>query len=164
MVGVRPDGNTPWGESWAVAWRALLASRVVVLVAGALAAGVLGLDPRHTGFDPAGITTPYGALGDALLAPFARWDTTWFVAIAHDGYGDGAREAFFPLYPLLLAIGDVVTGGQVVLAGIALSTAFAAVALTVLHRLVALDYGLTVAQGAVLATAFMPMSFFLSAV
>ena len=164
MVGVRPDGNTPWGESWAVAWRALLASRVVVLVAGALAAGLLGLDPRHTGFDPAGITTPYGGLGDALLAPFARWDTTWFVAIAQDGYGDGAREAFFPLYPLLLAVGGTVTGGETVLAGIALSTAFAAVALTVLHRLVALDYGPAVARGAVLATAFMPMSFFLSAV
>jgi hypothetical protein len=164
MVGVRPDGNTPWGESWAVAWRALLASRVVVLVAGALAAGLLGLDPRHAGFDPAGITTPYGGLGDALLAPFARWDTTWFVAIAENGYGDGAREAFFPLYPLLLAVGGTVTGGETVLAGIALSTAFAAVALTVLHRLVALDYGLTVARGTVLATAFMPMSFFLSAV
>jgi hypothetical protein len=164
MVGVRPDGNTPWGESWAVAWRALLASRVVVLVAGALAAGLLGLDPRHTGFDPAGITTPYGGLGDALLAPFARWDTTWFVAIAENGYGDGAREAFFPLYPWLLAVGGTVTGGETVLAGIALSTAFAAVALTVLHRLVALDYGLTVARGTVLATAFMPMSFFLSAV
>ena len=104
------------------------------------------------------------ALGDALLAPFARWDTTWFVAIAQDGYGDGAREAFFPLYPLLLAVGGTVTGGETVLAGIVLSTAFAAVALTVLHRLVALDYGATVARGAVLATAFMPMSFFLSAV
>src|SRR4051794_16043256 len=164
MVGVRPDGNTAWGDSWAVAWRALLASRVVVLVAGALAAGLLGLDPRHTGFDPAGITTPYAGLGDALLAPFARWDTTWFVAIAQDGYGGGAREAFFPLYPLLLAVGGTVTGGQTVLAGIAMSTACAAVALTVLHRLVALDYGPGVARGAVLATAFMPMSFFLSAV
>ena len=96
MVGVRPDGNTAWGDSWAVAWRALLASRVVVLVAGALAAGLLGLDPRHTGFDPAGITTPYGGLGDALVAPVARWDTTWFVAIAQDGYGGGAPRGVLP--------------------------------------------------------------------
>ncbi len=162
MVGVRSDGNTAWGESWAVAWRALLASRIIVLGAGALAAGLLGLDPRHTGFDPGGITTPFGALGDALVAPFARWDTTWFMAIASNGYGDGAREAFFPLYPLLLAIGGA--AGQMLLAGIAISTALAAVALTVLHRLVALDYGPAVARGAVLATAFMPMSFFLSAV
>src|SRR4051794_13643966 len=133
MVGVRPDGNTAWGDSWAVAWRALLASRVVVLVAGALAAGLLGLDPRHTGFDPAGITTPYGGLGDALLAPFARWDTTWFVAIAQDGYGGGAREAFFPLYPLLLAVGGTVTGGPTGLARIPMSTAGAAGGLPLLH-------------------------------
>jgi hypothetical protein len=163
MVGVRPDGTSRWGESWAVAWRALLASRLVVLASGALAAGLLGLDPRHTGFDPAGVTAPFGELGDALVAPLARWDTVWFVSIAQDGYGGGAREAFFPLYPLLLAIAGGLTG-QWLLAGAALSTAFAAVALTVLHRLVALDYGADVARAAVLGTAFMPMSFFLSAV
>jgi len=77
MVGVRPDGNTPWGDSWAVAWRALLASRVVVLVAGALAAGLLGLDPRHTGFDPAGITTPYGGLGDAQFSQLHQHESPY---------------------------------------------------------------------------------------
>jgi hypothetical protein len=162
MVGVRPDGTSAWGESWAVAWRALLASRLLVLAAGAVAVALFGLSPRHTDFDPAGLTTPFGALGDALLAPFARWDTVWFVSIAQDGYGGGAREAFFPLYPLGLAV--VGAGGQIVIAGAILSTALAAAALTVLHRLVALDYGPAVARGAVLATAFMPMSFFLSAV
>ena len=161
MVGVRPDGT--WAASWAVAWRALLASRLLVLAAGALSAGLLGLDARHTGFDPAGLTAPFGPLGDALVAPFARWDSVWFVAIAQDGYGDGAREAFFPLYPLLLAVGGTLTG-QWILAGVVISTGLAAVALTVLHRLVALDYGARVARGAVLAMALHPMSFFLSAV
>jgi hypothetical protein len=161
MVGVRPDGT--WAASWAVAWRALLASRLLILASGALAAGLFGLDARHTGFDPAGMTTPFSPLGDALVAPFARWDSVWFITIAQHGYGDGAREAFFPLYPLLLAVGGNVTG-QWILAGVAISTAFAALALTVLHRLVVLDYGPEVARGAVLATAFFPMSFFLSAV
>jgi hypothetical protein len=163
MVGVRPDGTSPWADSWAVAWRALLASRLLVIAAGAVAVGLSGLSPRHTDFDPAGLTTPFGALGDALVATLARWDTVWFVAIAQDGYGDGAREAFFPLYPLLLAVGGNVTG-QWILAGAAISTALAAVALTALHRLVALDYGPRVARGTVLAMAFFPMSFFLSAV
>jgi hypothetical protein len=162
MVGVRPDGTSAWGDSWAVAWRALVASRVLVLVAGAVAVGLFGLSPRHVDFDPAGLTTPFGALGDALVAPLARWDSVWFMAIAQDGYGGGAREAFFPLYPLLLAVGGVF--GQMLIAGALLSTALAAAALTVLHRLVSLDYDAAVARGAVLATAFMPMSFFLSAV
>src|SRR3712207_1871589 len=147
MVGVRPDGT--WAASWAVAWRALVASRLLVLASGALAAGLLGLDPRHTGFDPAGMTTPFRPLGDALVAPLARWDSVWFITIAQDGYGDGAREAFFPLYPLLLAVGGNLTG-QWILAGAAISTALAAVALTVLHRLVILDYGPAVARNAVL--------------
>src|SRR5919112_2543682 len=162
MVGVRPDGTSAWGESWAVAWRALLASRVLVLAAGAIAVALFGLSPRHADFDPAGLTTPYGAFGDALVAPLARWDTTWFMTIAQEGYGEGAREAFFPLYPLLLAV--VGAPGAMLVAGAVLSTALAAAALTVLHRLVPLDYGPAVARGAVLATAFMPMSFFLSAV
>jgi hypothetical protein len=162
MVGVRPDGTSAWGDSWAVAWRALLASRVLVLVAGAVAVGLFGLSPRHVDFDPAGLTTPFGALGDALVAPLARWDSVWFMSIAQDGYGGGGREAFFPLYPVVLAVGGA--AGQMLLAGALLSTALAAAALTVLHRLVALDYDAAVARGAVLAMAFMPMSFFLSAV
>jgi len=127
-----------------------------------VAVALFGLSPRHREFDPAGLTTPFGPVGDALVSTFARWDSVWFMSIAQDGYGDGAREAFFPLYPLLLAI--VGAPGEMLLAGALLSTALAAVALTVLHRLVALDHGPAVARGAVLATAFMPMSFFLSAV
>jgi hypothetical protein len=161
MVIVRPDAS--WGASWAVAWRALAASRLVVLVAGALASVLLGLDARHPGFDPAGITTGHGGLGDALLAPFARWDSTWYLSIAADGYADGTRAAFFPLYPLVVRVVGTVVGSPLV-GGILASTALAAVALTVLHRLVALDFGPGVARGAVLATAFFPMSLFLSAI
>ncbi len=159
---MRPDGTSAWGDSWAVAWRALLASRLLVLASGGVAVALFGLSPRHTDFDPAGLTTPFGPLGDALVSTLARWDSTWFMTIAQDGYGDGAREAFFPLYPLMLAAGGVT--GEMLLAGAVISTALAAAALTVLHRLVAIDYGAAAARGAVLAMAFMPMSFFLSAV
>ena len=54
MVGVRPDGNTAWGDSWAVAWRALLASRVVVLVAGALGRRAARPRPAPHGLRPRG--------------------------------------------------------------------------------------------------------------
>ena len=40
---------------------------------------------------------------DPLLAPLARWDAVWYLAIADSGYGGSdARAAFFPLYPLLV--------------------------------------------------------------
>ena len=63
---------------------------------------LFGLSDRAADFDPAGLTTPFGATGDVLAAPLGRWDSVWFLAIADGGYGDGAREAFFPLYPLLV--------------------------------------------------------------
>lgn len=145
------------------AWRALWTSRLLVLVSGVVAAAVFGLSARAEDFDPAGLTIGFGSVGDVLVAPFARWDSVWFLAIADGGYDDGARAAFFPLYPLLTGGLGTVLGSDLI-AGIALSFAALAAALVALHRLVALDFGDGVARGTVLAVAFFPMSFFLSAV
>ncbi|MEY2515080.1 MAG: hypothetical protein QOJ89_2438 [bacterium] len=145
------------------AWRALWLSRMLVWAAGVVAVLVYGLSERAADFDPAGLTSPFGAAGDVLAAPFARWDSVWYLAIAGGGYGDGGREAFFPLYPLLVKLGGVLTGSPLI-AGALVSTALLAVALVLLHRLVALDHDRAVARNAVLVTALFPMSFFYSAV
>ena len=123
------------------AWRALSVSRLVVWVAGAAAAAACGLSARADAFDPGEVTRPFGALGDALVAPVARWDSVWFLAIANDGYrGRRRRAAFFPLYPLLVRAAGVVTGAPLV-AGALVSLACFAAALVLLHRLVELDLG-----------------------
>ncbi len=144
-------------------WRALWLSRVLVWAAGVVAVLVFGLSGREGDFDPAGVTSPFGATGDLLAAPFARWDSVWYLAIAGGGYGDGAREAFFPLYPLVVKIAGVPLRSPLI-AGALASTALLAVALGLLHRLVALDFERRVARNAVLVTALFPMSFFFSAV
>ncbi len=149
--------------AFADAWRALWVSRLLVWSAGIAAVVLFGLSERHTAFDPAGATRPFGATGDVLAAPFARWDSVWYLAIAEGGYGGGAREAFFPLYPGLVKVGGLALGSPLV-AGALLSTALLGVALVVLHRLVALDHDRAVARNAVLVTALCPMSFFFSAV
>jgi hypothetical protein len=132
----------------ALAW-----SRAVVWAAGLAAVSAFGLDAAWTGFDPGGVTDVSG------LAPAARWDAVWFLAIANDGYDDGARAAFFPLYPLLVwALGGSAW------AGVAVSAACAVAALAVLHRLAALELGEAAAGATVLAVAFFPTSFFLTAV
>ncbi len=145
------------------AWRALWISRLLVWAAAIVAAAIFGLSDRVTDFDPAGLTTPFGATGDVLAAPLGRWDSVWYLAIADDGYGDGAREAFFPLYPLLVRLVSVPLHSALI-GGALLSTALLAVALVLLHRLVALDHPRAVARNAVLVTALFPMSFFFSAV
>lgn len=149
--------------AWRDAWQALWLSRLLVFVAGVVAAGAFGFSPRAEDFDPSGLTIGLGSVGDLLVAPVARWDSVWFLAIAGDGYDDGARAAFFPLYPLLVGAVGTVLGSDLV-AGVLVSLVALLAALVALHRLVALDFGDRVARGAVLAVAFFPMSFFLSAV
>lgn len=154
-------------DAVADAWRALWISRLLVWVAAVAAVVLFGLSGREADFDPAGLTTPFGPTGDALAAPLGRWDSVWFMAIADGGYGGGTREAFFPLYPLLVRVAGALLpfGSPSTLIGGALaSTALLGVALVLLHRLVALDFERAVARNAVLVTALFPMSFFFSAV
>ena len=145
------------------AWRALWASRLLVWVSAVVAVLLFGLSDRADDFDPAGLTMPFGATGDVLAAPLGRWDSVWFLSIAQDGYDDGARTAFFPLYPLLVRIAGAPFGSGLI-GGALLSTLALGAALVLLHRLVALDHDRAVARNAVLVTALFPMSFFFSAV
>ncbi len=145
------------------AWRAVWLSRAVVWVAGVTAVAVAGLHDRNAGaFDPDGLTRPFGAVGDALVAPGARWDAMWFLTIAEDGY-DEQRAAFFPLYPALVRVLGWLLGSPVV-AGIALSLACFVAALVLLHLLVALDHGREVAALTVLLVAAVPGALWFSAV
>jgi hypothetical protein len=133
----------------ALAW-----SRAVVWAAGLAAVAAYGLAPGWEAFDPQHV------LGDGpALAPAARWDAAWYLAIAQDGYYGHARPAFFPLYPML-----IVALGKSAWAGVAVSAACALAALAVLHRLAELELGDAAARATVLAVAFFPTSFFLTAV
>ena len=161
-------------------WRALWVSRLLVWVAGAGTVAALGFGPVRGAFDPPGVTRGFGWLGNLLAAPAARWDSAWYLVIAHYGYRPGLgaytspRDAFFPLYPLgLRALSDI--GLQPVLAGVLFSLAAFALALYGIHRLTTLELGGSglgrraggnrdVARLAVLVTAFAPMAFFFSAV
>jgi hypothetical protein len=151
-----------WRPDVAAAWRALWASRLLVWAAGLGAIAVWGVHATHrAAFDPGGLTRPFGALGDLLVAPAARWDTVWFLDIANDGSGD--RAAFFPLYPLLVRAGGWLCGSPL-LAGIAISLVCFLAGLAALHRLAALELGADAARWTVVAFALFPGSLWFSAV
>lgn len=162
------DSRTGWTLALRDAWRALWVSRLVVWTAGLAGVGLLGRDARWPGFDPAGVTAPFGALGDALVGPSARWDTTWYLAIAADGYSEPARSVFFPLYPLLVAVLgaplELIGPGGNLLAGVAISLGAFFCGLVCVHRLAALDLGPEDARTSVLALALFPTAFAFSAV
>jgi hypothetical protein len=161
--------------------RALLGSRALVWAAVAAVVLAFGFGPVRHAFNPPYTTRGFGWLGDVLAAPAARWDSSWYLVIAHYGYRPDlghfteARAAFFPLYPLgIRAFSSV--GLPAVLGGVLISLAALALALYGIHRLTTLE--LTSARGralsrerahdvarlAVILTAFGPMAFFLSAV
>jgi hypothetical protein len=160
-------------------WRALWVSRLIVLAAGVGAVVAFGVGRARSAFDPAGMTSGFGWLGNLLVAPVARWDAVWYLVIARYGYrpelasfGTGSRAAFFPLYPLgVRALSEV--GAPPIAAGVALSLVALAAALYGIHRLSTLELGSLgahsahrgdVARLAVLVTALAPMAFFFSAV
>jgi len=156
--------DAAWHDALRVAWRATLVSRLLVVASGALAVAIWGITERAESFDPASITRGFGSWGDPLAATFARWDSTWYLAIAQDGYEpDPARTAFFPLYPLLVRGGGWLLGSDIA-AGVVVSVLCLFGALVLLHRLTALEFDAAAADATVWLTALFAMSFFFSAV
>lgn len=144
-----------WRPSVLLAARALLITRVVLWAVAIAAVEIAGISSRAADFDPAGLTRPYGSLGNLLLAPAARWDSVWYLSIARDGYADAAHTAFYPLYPLL---------ARGVVGGLLLSFAASLIGLATLHRLGRIELGEPAARAAVWLIACFPASFFLTAI
>jgi Mannosyltransferase (PIG-V) len=143
--------------------RVLLASRLVVLVAGVAGAAAV---PRRVGWwpaDPTRITERLGAIGNVLAAPAVRWDSIHYLGIAEHGYWSRSSTVFFPLYPLVTRIAGAVVGSDL-LAGVLVSLLALAVALVLLHKLTELELGRRAADVTVALLAFAPLSLFFSAV
>jgi Mannosyltransferase (PIG-V) len=162
---VRARARVRGNAASADAAAAFAVSRLLAWGAGAAAAALWGLSARVTLFDPGAVTRPFGPAGNALVAPLARWDSVWYLAIANDGYpaDDPRRAAFFPLYPLLVRVVNALVR-EPILAGAIVSLACFAVALVLLQRLAALELGAPAARLAVWALALFPAAVFFSAV
>ena len=103
-----------------------------------------------------------GGFGAGL---WARWDSGWFVKIAHHGYASAeGTAAFFPLYPGLVAVIGRVLAGRYALAGLVVSLAACWVAFELLWRLAEERLGTEGARRAVLYLAIFPTALFLQAV
>lgn len=156
----------PWRTAWAAVWPVFLASRLVVLAAAIVAPSAIGLTELAELADPR-VVSPFDGLAHDLLSPLVRWDATYYLTIAQDGYagGDPRKTAFFPLFPLLVrALSVTGSPGSTLVAGQVLALAATVGGLLVLHRLVVLERGPRVAGMTVALVAFAPMAFAFSAV
>jgi mannosyltransferase PIG-V len=164
-TSARPRRRALEAPSLAVreALRAFFVSRVLVWVSATLAIWFVPFDaPQRSAHDVQSLTHPLGA----TLGALARWDATWYLSIAQQGYGQGGgHAAFFPLYPLAVraaAFGSA-SGGPLLLASYAVSAAALLVALVLLERLVELELGARFARPVLMLVALWPASFFFSA-
>ena len=147
------------------AWAAFWTSRAVVWAAGMAAVLLFGwADGASSRLDPLFTTLPFSdSFGNLLIAPAARFDSAWYLAIADHGYEVSGRSAFFPLFPGLIRLGGEVTGSTLV-AGVLISFGCALGSLYLLHRLVTLDFDVERARTVVWLVAWFPGALVLSAV
>ncbi len=142
---------------------------LIVFVAGA---GAYLLFPQAYIFpvvlNPPGLMDGLGSVRDVLVAPFARWDSAWYLVTAHYGYGLGAgtSPAYYPLYPLLISVVGALGPGDL-LAGVLISVVSLGLALRMIWLLTDLEVGASYPDAprlAVLVTALFPTAFFFTAV
>src|SRR3954451_16838963 len=161
-MGVQAIARRRLGPARAEALRSAVltgvSTRLLVLVAAVAAVAIFGVHAgNEASFDRPGLTHPFGGLADTLLSPLARWDSAWYLDIAHSGYA-GPSSAFFPLYPVLVRGFALVSApGALLVAAYVVSLAALLGALYLMHRLVTLELrSADVARDAVLLLAVCP--------
>src|SRR4051794_39416848 len=133
-------------------------TRLLVLAVAVAAVAIFGVhEGNQASYDRPGLTHPFSGVFDTLLSPLARWDSAWYLDIAHSGYA-GPSTAFFPLYPVLVrGFALVSSPGALLAAAYVVSLAALVGALYLMHRLVTLELrSREVARDAVLMIALFP--------
>jgi hypothetical protein len=148
---------------------AIMLFTIARLVTAVVASGIVKLDTPQDWYDRPvydihnAVFTTQGPLRP-WLEPWYRWDTGWYLLIAHEGYhADNGSIAFPPLYPLLIRALAPLTGGDYLIAALLISNLFCVAALVLLYRLVALEHGDQVARRSVIFLVSFPTAFYLVA-
>jgi hypothetical protein len=138
-----------------------LASRLLIVATGAVASATVGVRAMSWSLRLPKLAEPFSGAAAHLLNPWAHWDGVWFIKIASNGYADSdGSVAFFPLYPLLVRWLSVPLGGNFVASGLLISWVSYFVAMWLLYRLVARDFGDRIAYRSVLFISIFPTAFF----
>ncbi|TAM62143.1 hypothetical protein EPN52_01040 [bacterium] len=130
-----------------------LVTRIPLIIIALLGATLIG---QRAG-------THWAASHDLLLTVWGRWDAQHYIEIATGGY-HGTNMAFFPLYPMLLAILGKFTGSHLV-AGLIVSNVALYLGLLFFYKLVEHElHDRRVAYRAIFYISIFPTAIFFSAV
>lgn len=144
-------------------WLWVVASRLLVLFAGASGAAFAPVLPGWQRVDPTGLSVSMGPLGNLLGAASVRWDAIGYLTVAQHGYTTANSTVLFPLYPVLIRA-LTPPGVSPIIAGVLISLVAFAVGLDLVHRMTRWQLGKRTADVTVLLIAFCPLSFVFSAV
>jgi Mannosyltransferase (PIG-V) len=159
-VAARPAEESTLRDTFR--WFAI--SRLLIWFVGCVAVASLGTSVVDVlQYDPTGISTSFGSVGNVLAAPAVRWDAIWYLQIAEHGYRTAQDAGFLPFYPLLIRVVTFFTGAPAV-AGVLISLVALFVGLEIIRRLTELELGQRVAGTTVKLIAFGPLALFMSAV
>jgi mannosyltransferase PIG-V len=110
------------------------------------------------------VPPPLHGLAEYLTGPWMRWDANYYCDIAFRGYVQERSTAFLPLYPGSIRLGATTTGGDVVAAGMLISTVATLACFVSLYRLTERLTGSTAAaRMSVVSACLLPVAFFLMA-
>jgi len=163
-----PQPATDLPEPRSLLRRALLValvSRLGIFAIAAVTTYTVKMPPASWALRLPRLAEPFkGTLGH-LFNPWAHWDGVWYIKIASNGYtaSDGS-VAFFPLYPLLVRWLGVPFRNNLVISGMLISLVCFFVAVWLLYRLVARDFGHRVAYRTVWFISIFPTAFYWQAV
>jgi hypothetical protein len=152
------------GTGLRVALMSLAATRVPVLLLGAIAVAIVGTTPAPTA------EALWRVSGSEIGNLLARWDTQYYLSIATDGYHWNPsvlrheNVVFFPLYPLLMRWGGRLIGGHPLVAGLIVSLTCFTAAMTLLYHLAVEEVGEQHAWPVILLISTYPFAVFYSAV
>ena len=155
--------KTVWSPGAIVA-AAVLATRLPLLLLGALAVTIVGTVP------PPAAEAVWRVSSHEAANLLARWDTYFYYTIATEGYHWNPEVfhhynvVFFPLYPMLMRGGGALLGGHHLAVGLAISLSAFAGAMVLLYRLARLEIGEDYAWRVILLMATFPYALYFSAV
>jgi hypothetical protein len=163
-----PQPATDLPEPRSLLRRALLValvSRLGIFAVAALTTYLVKMPPASWALRLPRLAEPFKGAPGHLLNSWAHWDGVWYIKIASNGYAasDGS-VAFFPLYPLLVRWLGVLFRNNLVISGMLVSLVCFFVAVWLLYRLVARDFGDRVAYRTVWFISIFPTAFYWQAV
>ncbi|WCJ61129.1 mannosyltransferase family protein [Fontisphaera persica] len=100
--------------------------------------------------------------GPVIVSFFSTWDAAIYLHIAMNGYVAGSGDgAFYPLWPGLIRLGSLFTGGDLFWSGLILANVFSLLGLVQFYRLVEEQHGTSAARWALALLLVFPGAIFL---